>query len=164
MSTPFKTAKQKGHYRVLRPVTADEILSMAQFLIKRRFQRGKALTSPDASREFLTLNLALLEHEAFCCLFLDNQHRVLAFETLFRGTIDGAQVYPREVVKRALQLNANALILAHNHPSGHAEPSEADRYITRKLVDALRLVDVRVLDHFIIGGGEISSFAEQGLL
>jgi DNA repair protein RadC len=151
MNTPFKTAQQKGLYTVLRPITADEILAMARALIRRRFQRGKALTSPDASRELLILNLALLERETFCCLFFDNRHRVLAFETLFKGTIDGTPVYPREVVKRALQLNANALIFAHNHPSGNVEPSDADAWITRKLVNALRLVDVRVLDHFIIG-------------
>jgi len=110
------------------------------------------------------LELALLEHEVFYCLFLDNQHRVLKAECCFQGTIDGANIYPREVVKRALQINAKALILAHNHPSGLAEPSEADRAITRRLIDALGLVDMRVLDHFIIGGAECFSFAEQGLL
>jgi DNA repair protein RadC len=110
------------------------------------------------------LELALLEHEEFYCIFLDNQHRVLKVECCFQGTIDGANVYPREVVKRALHLNAKALILAHNHPSGLAEPSEADRAITRRLIDALSLVDMRVLDHFIIGGAECFSFAEQGLL
>jgi len=161
---PFKTAEQQGHYEALRPVTAEEILAMARTLIKRRFARGKALTSPAAAREFLMLNLAELEHETFCCLFLDNQHRILTFEPLFRGTVDGSTVHPREVVKRALQLNASALIFAHNHPSGAAEASEADRCITRKLIDALRLVEVRVLDHFIVGGDEVLSFAERGLL
>jgi DNA repair protein RadC len=121
------------------------------------------LTSPDATRDFLMLELALLEHEEFYCIFLDNQHRVIKAECCFQGTIDGASVYPREVVKRALQINAKALILAHNHPSGLAEPSESDRAITRRLIDALGLVDIRVLDHFIIGGAECFSFAEQGL-
>ena len=110
------------------------------------------------------LELATLEREVFYCLYLDNRHRVLKGECCFQGTIDGASVYPREIVKRALQINASALILAHNHPSGWAEPSEADRSITKRLVDALSLVDVRILDHFIIGGAEHFSFAEQGLL
>ena len=100
----------------------------------------------------------------FACLFLDNRHRLIRFEELFRGTIDGASVHPREVVRQALAHNAAALILAHNHPSGVAEPSGADRQITRRLVDALALVDVRVLDHLVVGRGEAFSFAEQGLL
>lgn len=110
------------------------------------------------------LEIASLEHEVFYCIFLDNQHRVLKAECCFQGTIDGANVYPREMVKRALQLNAAALILAHNHPSGITEPSTADQAITRRLIDALSLVDVRVLDHFIIGGTACYSFAEAGLL
>ncbi|HEY8036168.1 MAG TPA: DNA repair protein RadC [Methylobacter sp.] len=164
MANPFRNHEQPGHFQIVRPVTTDEILSMAKQLIKRQFTRGKSLTSPHAARDFLILELALLEHEVFYCLFLDNQHRVLKAECCFKGTIDGANVYPREVVKRALQINANALILAHNHPSGVAEPSTADRAITRRLIDALNLVDIRVLDHFIIGGVEHFSFAEHGLL
>lgn len=164
MTNPFQVNETSGYFQVLRPVTTDEILTMARKLIKRQFVRGKALTSPDLTRDFLMLELALLEHEAFYCLFLDNQHRVLKAECCFQGTIDGANVYPREVVKRALLINAKAVILAHNHPSGLAEPSEADRAITRRLIDALGLVDIRVLDHFIIGGTEHFSFAEHGLL
>jgi DNA repair protein RadC len=110
------------------------------------------------------IELSLLEHEVFYCIFLDNQHRVIKAECCSKGTIDGANVYPREILKRALKINAKALILAHNHPSGLAEPSEADRAITRRLIDALGLVDIRVLDHFIIGGTEHFSFAEHGLL
>jgi DNA repair protein RadC len=101
-------------------------------------------------------------HEVFACIYLDNQHRVLAFDELFRGTIDGASVYPREVVKAALKRNAAALILAHNHPSGVAEPSAADRQLTRRLKDALALVDIRVLDHVVVGDGETVSLAERG--
>ncbi|PZN75365.1 MAG: DNA repair protein [Candidatus Methylumidiphilus alinenensis] len=164
MSKPFTAAEESGYYLTTRPVSGDEILSMALGLIKRKFTRGKALTSPDASRDFLILKLAELEHECFCCLYLDNQHRVLQFESLFRGTIDGASVYPREVVKRALALNASAIIFAHNHPSGTADPSEADKFITQRLKQALGLLDIRVLDHFIVGGAEVMSFAEKGLL
>jgi DNA repair protein RadC len=164
MTRPFKIHETPGHFQVLRPVTSEEILAMARALIKHNFTRGKALTSPADTRTYLILELAPLEHEVFYCLFLDNQHRVIQLDELFRGTIDGATVYPREVVKRALQLNASALILAHNHPSGVTEPSAADRAITQRLVEALKLVDIRVLDHFIIGGAESFSFAEQGLL
>lgn len=113
-------------------------------------------------RRFLTAQLRHKPHEVFAALFLDNQHRLLHYQELFQGTIDGASVYPREVVKRVLQLNAAAVIFAHNHPSGVAEPSQADRHITLQLRDALALVDVRVLDHFVVGDGEITSFAERG--
>lgn len=164
MSSPFLRHIKPGYFQLVRPTTTDEILAMAKQLVEGQLFRGPALTSPNAARDFLMLELALLEHEVFYCIFLDNQHRILKAECCFQGTIDGANVYPREVVKRALQINANALILAHNHPSGLAQPSEADRAITRRLIDALNLVDIRVLDHFIIGGVEYFSFAEQGLL
>jgi DNA repair protein RadC len=137
---------------------------MAKKLIKSQFVRGQTLTTPEATRNYLMIELSLLEHEVFYCIFLDNQHRVIKAECCSKGTIDGANVYPREILKRALKINAKALILAHNHPSGLAEPSEADRAITRRLIDALGLVDIRVLDHFIIGGTEHFSFAEHGLL
>ena len=164
MTNPFKIHEIPGQFQVSRPVTTNEILTMARKLIKRQFVRGAALTSPEATREFLMLEIALLEREAFYCIFLDNQHRVLSVECCFQGTIDSASIYPREIVKRVLQVNACAVILAHNHPSGVTEPSEADRAITRRLIEALALVDVRVLDHFIIGGTEHYSFAEHGLL
>jgi DNA repair protein RadC len=105
-----------------------------------------------------------LDHELFCCLYLDNRHRVLKFDELFRGTIDGTSVYPREVVKEALLVNAAAVILAHNHPSGVAEPSQADERITRRLKSALDLVDIRLLDHLIVGEGRATSLASRGLL
>jgi len=126
--------------------------------------RGAPLADPDATRRFLIARLRDLPHEVFACLFLDNRHRVIAFEELFRGTLDGASVHPREVVKATLRHNAAALILAHNHPSGVAEPSDADRLITRRLREALGLVDVRVLDHFVVGDGYAVSFAERGWL
>ena len=127
-------------------------------------KRGDALTSPGAVRAFLRSQLAALPHEVFACLFLDNQHRVIAFEELFRGTIDSASVYPREVLKRALAHNAAALILTHNHPSGVAEPSQADLQLTRRLRESLALLDIRVLDHLVIGDGDPVSMAERGLL
>lgn len=125
---------------------------------------GPALSSPRAVRDFLVSSLRDRDHEVFCCLFLDNRHRLLAFEEMFRGTIDGASVYPREVVKRALDRRAAALIFAHNHPSGVAEPSQADEFITRRLRDALALVDIRVVDHVIVGDGACVSLAERGAL
>ncbi len=125
---------------------------------------GEPLTSPTATRAYLKLRLYGLPREVFACLFLDNRHRVMAYEELFYGTIDGASVHPREVVRRALELRAAALIFAHNHPSGATEPSQADLRITQRLKEALALVEIRVLDHLIIGEGEGVSLAEQGLL
>jgi DNA repair protein RadC len=135
---------------------------MTQRYLAETLKRGEALTSPDQSKLFLSRILRDKPREIFYTLFLDNQHRVIQHETLFEGTIDSASVYPREIVKRALDYNAAALILAHNHPSGVAEPSDADRRITRRICDALALVDIRVLDHFVVGDGEIVSFAERG--
>ncbi|MGF1724502.1 RadC family protein [Photobacterium nomapromontoriensis] len=140
------------------------VLEMSQRHFEEIMQKGDALTSPAHTRRYLSQILRDRQREAFYVLFLDNQHRVLNGEVLFEGTIDAASVYPREVVKRSLELNAAALILAHNHPSGVAEPSQADRRITRRITDALALVDIRVLDHFVVGDGEITSFAERGWL
>jgi len=140
------------------------VLEMSRRHLGESLRRGAALTSPAQSRAYIQACLRDFEHEVFACLFLDNRHRMLAFEELFRGTINGASVHLREVVKRALACNAAAVILAHNHPSGISEPSHADRQITRRLREALDLVDVRVLDHFIVGDGAAFSFAEQGLL
>lgn len=141
----------------------DDVIYEAIAIYNRYFAKGEALTSPDKARDMIKLKLAPYEHEVFLCLFLDNQHKLIACEELFRGTIDGASVYPREVVKAALQHNASAVIFAHNHPSGVGEPSTADRAITNKLKDALGLIEVRVLDHFIVGE-DIYSFAEHGLI
>ncbi|BDX18361.1 DNA repair protein RadC [Halopseudomonas aestusnigri] len=140
------------------------VLEMGRRHLFEDLKRGDALTSPGTVRQFLRSRLAALPHEVFACLFLDSQHRVIAFEELFRGTIDSASVYPREVLKRALALNAAALILTHNHPSGVAEPSQADLQLTRRLRDSLALLDIRVLDHLVIGDGEPVSMAERGLL
>jgi DNA repair protein RadC len=140
------------------------VLEMSRRHLQESLERGEGLTSPELTRRYLLSCLRDQQQEQFACLFLDSQHRVIAFDTLFYGTIDAACVYPREVVKRCLHHNAAAVILAHNHPSGIAEPSQADQRITRRLVDALSLVDVRVLDHFVVGDGELVSFAERGLL
>lgn len=139
------------------------VLEMARRYLFENLQRGDTLSSPQDTRQYLSSQLRDYPHEVFAALFLDQRHRVICFEELFRGTIDGASVYPREVVKKALQHNAAALIFAHNHPSGVAEPSQADEQITRRLIEALKLVDVRVLDHFVVGD-EVVSFAERGLL
>ena len=139
-------------------------LEMVKRHYKEVLERGNALTSPDITRAYLSAQLRSYSYEVFVCLFLDNQHRVIQLDELFRGTIDGASVYPREVVKQALYHNAAAVILGHNHPSGICEPSQADKHITEKLKQALALLDIRVLDHFIIGDGQPYSFAEHGLI
>ncbi len=140
------------------------VMQMAKRHFEEILHRGNALTSPETTRAYLSAQIRGYSYEVFACLFLDNQHRILQFEELFRGTIDGASVYPREVAKKALQYNAAAVIFAHNHPSGISEPSQADKQITLKLKQALLLFDIRVLDHFIIGDGAPFSFAEHGLL
>lgn len=142
----------------------DEIVAQAFDILTRRITRGAALHSPADTRRFLTAQLRDRPYEVFCCLYLDNRHRLIVFEELFRGTIDGAAVHPREVLRQALSHNAAAIILAHNHPSGVAEPSHADELITVRLRDALALVDIRVLDHLIIAGPEAVSLAERGVL
>jgi DNA repair protein RadC len=161
MSNNLFTSDADG---VTRPATADEVLVAARLILSRRTRRGSSIASPRATREFLRLQLAIHDHEVFAILFLDNRHRLIEFVPLFRGTVDGASVHPREVVKEALARNAAAVILAHNHPSGVAEPSQADELITGRLRDALALVDIRVLDHFVVTGDSIVSFAERGLL
>ncbi|WP_339337897.1 DNA repair protein RadC [uncultured Oceanicoccus sp.] len=140
------------------------VLEMSRRHMHEQLVRDDALTSPCLTRQYLSSCLRDKPQEQFCCLFMDSQHRPIVFETLFYGTIDAASVYPREVVRRCLHHHAAAVILAHNHPSGVAEPSQADRRITNTLVAALNLVDIRVLDHFVIGDGELVSFAERGLL
>lgn len=145
-------------------VALQASLEIGRRCLAQRLERGDALTSPDLAQTFLRSKLQDLPHELFCCLYLDTKHRVIKFEELFRGTIDGASVHPREVVRCALKHNAAALIVAHNHPSGVAEPSAADNALTRRLKEALTMVDVRLLDHLVIGDGEVVSFTERGLL
>ena len=140
------------------------VLEMARRHFDETLRRSDALSSPDDTRRFLVSRLRDYPFEVFACLFLDNRHRIIAFHEMFRGTINGASVHPREVVRAALTHNAAAVIFCHNHPSGVAEPSGADLQITRRLTEALSLIDIRVLDHVIIGDGETASFAERGLL
>lgn len=146
-----------------RDATPAELIAAAQQAVNRRFRRGRTVSHPSDACEFLKARLGPLEHEVFAVLWLDNRNRLLAFEPLFRGTIDGASVHPREVVKQGLALNAAACILAHCHPSGVAEPSQADEVITHRLRDALALVEIRVLDHIIVGE-QCVSMAERNLL
>ena len=147
-----------------RAATPDEIIGEARSMIARRMRRGTMLSSPRAAQDFLTFRFAHLEHEVFAVLFLDTRHRLIDCRDLFRGTIDGASVHPREVVKEALAMNAAAVIIAHNHPSGVAEPSQADEIITTRLRDALALVEIRLLDHLIVAGSSVTSLAERGVL
>ena len=137
-------------------------MEMARRTLDEDMKAGDALDSPEAVRAYLRLILHGKEYEVFCCVFLDAQNRVIAVEELFRGTLTQTSVYPREIIKRALFHNAGALILAHNHPSGVAESSQADRQLTRRLAEALALVDIRVLDHFIVAGASSLSFKESG--
>ena len=149
-----------GDYRVATPA---EIRKAALDHLSTAVQRGATMDSPAAVREYLALRMER-EHEAFAVLFLDAQCKVLGLEELFRGTVSQTSVHPREIVKRALKLNASSVVLAHNHPSGELEPSRADQMLTQTLKAALQLVDVRVVDHIIVGGGRSVSFAERGLL
>ncbi len=153
-------------YRVEKP--ANQRLLAARELIKRSLaeglRNGNALTSPQAVRDYLRITLMGRGHEVFTVLFLDSQHRLIEAEEMFRGTLTQTSVYPREIVKRSLYFNAAAVIFAHNHPSGVAQPSQSDELLTRSLKDALALVDIKVLDHFVIASNAVLSFAERGLL
>ncbi len=149
---PAKRAELAAVLELARRALASQLVAMPVF------------SSPGVVRDYLRLHMAQLEHEQFGVLFLDAQHRLLVFETLFRGSLTQTSVYPREVVKRALALNAAAVVLAHNHPSGVAEPSRADEFLTRSLQSALALVDVKVLDHLVVGREGVVSFAERGLM
>lgn len=147
---------------VAKYVQLQAVVEMSRRFLAEKLERSDTLTSPQVTRDYLRAKLRDQPHEVFAVLFLDNKHRVIRFEELFYGTIDCASVYPRVVVKKALERNAAAVIFAHNHPSGIAEPSRADRMITDKLVSALQLIDIKVLDHFVIGDSDIASFAERG--
>jgi DNA repair protein RadC len=142
----------------------EAAMELARRSLKDELRAASALTSPGAVRDYLRLAIADREHEVFVCLWLDAQHRVLSFEELFRGTLTQTSVYPREIVKAGLRANAAAVIFAHNHPSGAAQPSRADELLTRNLKDALALVEIKVLDHFVVAGHQTLSFAERGLL
>ena len=146
------------------PASVDQILEAARQAIELKMQRGAEFTSPALVKEYLRNKLTGFEHEVFAVLFLDTRHRLIEYREMFHGTIDSASVYPREVVKEALRLNAAAVILSHNHPSGNPEPSSADKVLTQRLKEALGLMEVRTLDHVIVAGVSTVSFAEDGLL
>ena len=155
---------ENGTYSTTRPFNLDDVCQLTSELLSEEFTYNSPIENPNYAKSFLLARLSLKEREVFSCLFLTNGHQVIKYEELFMGTINGASVYPREVVKRALQLNAAAVILAHNHPSGVIEPSQADKSITETLQEALTLIDIRILDHIIVGGSETYSFAENGLI
>ena len=148
----------------LNDVEKQSALRLAMKVLAIKHRAGRPLTNPEATRNYLRLRLADYQNEVFGAVFLNNRHRIITVRELFQGTIDGASIHPRVVVQQALSVNAAALVFYHNHPSGVAEPSHADEAITRRLRDALDLVDVRVLDHFVVSAGESVSFAESGLL
>jgi DNA repair protein RadC len=156
-----------GRIKGIGPAKRAEIaavLEIARRSLLQQLSEAPVFDAPDAVRQFLRLKLGGLTHEVFAVLFLDAQHRLITMEEMFRGTLTQTSVYPREVVKRGLDLGAAAVILAHNHPSGVAEPSRADELLTQALKSALALVDMRVLDHFVVGAGEVASMAERGLM
>lgn len=160
--------KQKSQVHKPKPkpkgVSDEQILYWAESILVESFKRSNFLTSPDITREFLKVMFAQETREIFTLIFLDSKNGVLGYEVLFQGTIDSAAVYPREIVKSVLNHHAASVILAHNHPSGSAEPSFADQRITTRIASALETIDVKVLDHLVIGGTDIVSFAERGLL
>jgi DNA repair protein RadC len=151
-------------YPTSAPKTDDQVLDRAFEILARRHRRGEFLDSPAATQQFLRLRLAERTNEVFGVIYLDNRHRVIDIEELFFGSIDGAAVHPRVVVERSLHHNAAAVLFFHNHPSGVTDPSQADEHITRRLREALNLIDVRVLDHFIVSAEGSTSFAERGLI
>lgn len=160
-ATSLMVRDVEGGYRC---ASADEVIEAARHVLRERVRRGDCLDSPQVVKTYLSLHMATLEHEVFSVVFVDVQNRLIAMREMFRGTLNQTSVYPREVIKEALALNAAAVLLCHNHPSGLATPSRADEYLTKQLKDALALVDVRVLDHFIVAGDTVLSFAERGLL
>jgi DNA repair protein RadC len=153
-----------GNYRRRGTITEQDILAAAETLLRAKLERQGNISNPEDAGNFLRMRLGALRHEEFHIVWLDTRHQILACERLFTGTLDGATLHPREIVRAALTINAGAAILAHNHPSGNPEPSTADRSITQELIAALRLVGVRVLDHLVIGAGQVVSMAARGLL
>ena len=170
MKTPIRSEDAPEYVtptKPTKPTAADEDRTIAQalkILASRMRKTGAVFSCPETTKAYLKLQLVKYPYEVFACLFLDNRHRLIEYRELFRGTIDGASVHPREVVRACIDLNAAAVVFAHNHPSGVEEPSQSDLRITQRLKDALAFVDVRVLDHIIVGEGEGTSLAERGLI
>lgn len=153
-----------GTYLVTELINEEDLLTIANQIARQKLAKGEAITDKHLAQQALQTLLQSREHEVFAMLFLDNQHRILAYEELFRGMLSSASVYPREVVKRALALNAAALMLVHNHPSGHPDPSRADIEITQRLQSALALVDIRILDHLVVASNGVVSLKERGYM
>ena len=162
-NSKFKIDEENGTYTVASPVTENDILSMARRLAKNRLAKGNAIERPSSAFIYLQTLMSQYEREVFGAIFLDNQHRIILFEEIFFGTLNVTNIHPREVVKKALAVNAAAVIFVHNHPSGDPEPSAADKKITVQLREALNLIDVRVLDHIVVGALSCISMAERGL-
>lgn len=169
MTTPKTNLSVQNRFEDLSPGTMNQaeknaVIALAMTMLSSRHRRGRSIRSPSDTQAYLRLKLADVKTERFGCLFLDNRHRILGMRELFQGTIDGTSVYPRVVVQEALEVNAAAIILYHNHPSGVAEPSHADEMITRRLKSALELVDIRLLDHFVVASSDCVSLAARGLI
>jgi len=159
---PFKADESTGLYAVDELLSQQAILKMANYLARQKLKKGEALNAPALTYAYLQTRLQTLEHEVFATIWLDQQHRVIKYEEVFRGTVNQASVYPRELVKSAMKRNAAAVILVHNHPSGNPKPSESDKAITQQIKQALALVEVRVLDHIVVGREGYVSLAESG--
>lgn len=161
------TRQSDGSYRLARsriPITETDILVAAEQIFSHRLQRQGTIATPSDAMNYFRCRIGHLPHEEFHTLWLDSRHRILGCDRLFSGTLDGTAVHPRELVRRALEINAGAVVLAHNHPSGVCEPSASDRLLTNELTDALKLIGVRVLDHLVVGAGRGVSLAERGAL
>lgn len=153
-----------NRYTLSEPVTTKQMYQLMLTLLEQEYFRTDQLTSPQKTIQYLQVKMATYQSEVFCCIYVDSQHQVIGFEELFTGTLDSCSVYPREVVKQCLLNNAAAVLCVHNHPSGDPAPSNADEMLTKRLQEALALVDIRVLDHIVIGGASTISFAERGLI
>lgn len=164
ITSPFQTGEQVGTYITTKPASEADILALAQKIALKRLAQGPLIDGPSSASHYLQAVFAPLEYEVFGVVFVDQRHRVIKFEPMFRGTLACASVHAREVVKRALELNAAAVVLTHNHPSGTPTPSDADQRLTTQLQQTLRLIEVNVLDHVVVSANGCYSFAEHGLL
>lgn len=160
----LRLVETDGPYTAVREPSPEEVIQEAKKILRARVSRGRAIKNAADARDYMVLTLGGRDQEVFCCLFLDQRHRVICCDLVAVGSLAEARVYPREIVKRAILHGAGSVLFAHNHPSGVAEPSKSDEALTHRLVEALHLIDVAVLDHLVVGGGEAVSFAELGLL
>ena len=164
MSEVLLIESPDGYYQTSKPLTGNELIKATSNVLQKKFERGDEICSPESSKKFLQLALGSEDREQFGVIFLDNAHRVIAYEVLFMGSLNSSEVHPREIAKRGMEHNSPAIICCHNHPSGLPEPSPADKEITQAIISACNLLSIRVLDHIIVGGSETFSFAENGLI